>query len=64
VLTFNFIAFCVDSRAAKAARFSTFEKVAAIGLCPLRLCVFAFQMPFGCGSAALGPLHFKMPSGF
>jgi hypothetical protein len=29
--------------------FSTFEKIATIAFCPLRLCVFAFQLPFGCG---------------
>jgi hypothetical protein len=39
---------------AKAARFATLEEVAAKAFCPLRLCVFAFQMPFGCGSAAPG----------
>jgi hypothetical protein len=31
--------------ATKTLKFSTLEKVAANAFCPLRLCVFAFQMP-------------------
>jgi len=62
VLTFDFIAFCVDLWTAEAGEFSTLEKVATNDFCPLRLCdLCVFNAFWLRPQAAPGRSHFAKP---